>query len=195
MQTFTGSVKWPLGEVREGEYGPFRSIAIAMDKEDAPGSKDGVVRLYRNPDHFEIPYLEALGVGERVVLVYSQPAKGKSRGTWNILAGDPESEPVKPSVPEPKAEKPAPAYKSGARLVVPISADATQALLFMFQERFDLLMQAYDIGQKRAAAWKIETDDPEFLWKAVATAFIGVSKEWSPNMVLEDGVAANEPAF
>jgi hypothetical protein len=194
---YTGSVEWPCDpEPFEGDYGPKYSLKVRMDNANAPKARDGIVTIYRAPDHGDTPFMRSLVKDDPVQLLLVEK---KPNPYWSFVvpqdwvpSGPPPTaapqqqrwQDVKTSVPAPSssaAPKPTNEYQ-------PVTVE--DALVFQ--------RVAGDIANNLVGVYNmmrglLPEDTPEETVRAFSsTVFIQANKVYRQGMVINEPVEHTE---
>lgn len=191
MKTYSGTVKYPVGEPYDGGYGPRVNVAVEVADASAPKIKDGVVRVYKPvlivsggwtaakpADIDELMYMQSLQTGDPVTLAHM--TKGTQSWYQFII---PEEAPV----PEPIAhssQQPATSYPAKAQIYIPLTPENISIYTQVLSDEADLLLHALHVVNTKIEQGGLELDS-ETAWKLTATAHIGAMKKYHANLVLE----------
>lgn len=181
MQTYNATVEFPAPEEPfNGDYGPKYSVALRPDDQSAPKVNDGLIKIYRSPDHSSTPYMRSLRKGDRVQLVYV--AKGGMSYYDFVMNGAENVQPTTHTAPvETATPTPVKKQEPQTRIYIPFSDEETETFVKIAQEQVEIILSLMKNIPDDGLG--LSTEDR----RAIAvTAYIQANKVYSRGMVLEE---------
>jgi hypothetical protein len=157
------------------QYGDKYAITLTPDDPNSPKVNSyGEIKIFRSPDHGNVPYMKSLNVGDRVNLVYVD--KG-SRSYYDFVM---DSSP-QPITNKPKIEAVQPtAYVPPPKVYQPMSDAETEAFVAIATEQIEVLLSLM-MSVPPVPGVELSTEDKRTI---ATTAYIQANKMFSRGMVL-----------
>lgn len=187
----TGTVEFPTSEQPfEGRYGPKYNIAVRPDNPNAPKTNsEGLIKIYKNPEHVSVPFMKSLKKGDPIQLVYID--KGGSMKYYDLVFDSTSTQPVsKVETPEVMTHTPyAPApQKIQQAIVMPYSDEETATVVQLCLEQSEIIL---DIMRQISGDKKMQLSVEDKRAIAV-TAYIQVNRTRPRGAVLEEFLGDDE---
>ena len=176
MQIIPATVKWPAqDEPFETQYGPKYNISLTPDDPHVPKvNGDGDIKIFRSPDHGNVPYMKSLKVGDRVNLIYVN----KGRNPYYDFMMDSNPQPIT-NKPQVESVKPT-TYVPPPKVYQPMSDAETEAFVAIATEQIEVLLNLM-MNVPPVPGMELSTEDKRVI---ATTAYIQANKVFSRGTVL-----------